>query len=92
MSYYKDQPEEVKEVYDNKGETIDRYTIQVIYDNGEAYIIGSSDRPTHPVFGVWHMDFGYVDPDNVIGEIGEEIGWEDLPEEVKRTVVHYVKA
>lgn len=73
-------------VYDNGGETIDRYTIVT-----KEYLIFCSDNPSDPTSGVWkalhHLDVGAVRikefRSGKATEQGEKINWADLPEKVK---------
>jgi hypothetical protein len=86
-----DCPKEVISVFDNKGYTVDRYTINIMSDDEEIYIVACSKNPTHPL-GVWSVDVGFINSEDVTDEdkhIGEEIDWDALPIEVKDTVLGY---
>lgn len=84
----------VESVFDNGGYTVDRYTISLTSDDGVAFLIACSPRPTHPL-GVWSVDEGtYILAEDVEEDdkhIGKEIDWFDLPEEVRNTVENYFK-
>lgn len=94
MSKNLECPREVMHVYDNKGYTIDRYTISLMYDDGENFLVTSSINPTHPL-GVWCASEGYIDYDEIEDNpednkhIGDEIDWDQLPDIVKATVNNY---
>jgi hypothetical protein len=74
-------------IFDNGGETLDRYTI--VFQDGT--IVGSSENPSYPQ-GVWQHD--EVDNiDEFINEarenpdwLGKEISFDELPEEIKTKI------
>jgi hypothetical protein len=82
----------VARVYDNGGETIDRFTLVFeTFSRGcdvyccrclspycyETYMVGSSPNPSHPQ-GFWQHTTG-IEGDH----LGKEIRVSDLPEEVR---------
>jgi len=82
-----EQPREVMYVFDNDGFTEDRYTIVLMYEDGESFTVISSANPTHPN-GRYSADEGYDDDDVDARDIGDEIYWWDLPEEVQKAVIN----
>ena len=79
-----EQPIEVMKIFDNKGETVDLYSIHILYESGESYLICTSNNPTHPL-GVFSRAEGHQFD---IGEhLGEEIDWCELPESVQKVVI-----
>lgn len=85
----------VMNAFDNEGHTIDRYTIWIMNDEGESYLIASSSVPTHPQ-GVWSIEENAsIDLDSLNDEeednshIGKEVDWDILPYEVKNTIENY---
>jgi hypothetical protein len=68
----------VSSVWDNGGETFDRYT--VIFKDGEA--LGFSHNPTHPQGFSQYL--GAVEEG---GHLGEEIEVSDLPDEVRKHLI-----
>lgn len=87
-----EQPIEVVNVFDNNGHTVDRYTINILYDNGENYVVACSSNPTHPM-GIWSVGEGNIVVEELTEEdihIGVEIDWGSLPNEVKEAVVNYL--
>lgn len=84
-------PKEVLHVFDNEGETVDRYSIVILYEDGESYVVTSSQNPTHPL-GVWSSEEGYISASELTEEdkhIGKEIFWEDLPTSVQSLLCSY---
>jgi len=85
-------PIEVMNVFDNEGYTFDRYTINILFENGDSYVVASSSNPTHPQ-GVWSIkENEYIVAEDLTKEdahIGKEIDWDELPNEVKKTVLSY---
>lgn len=86
---------EIINVFDNKGYTVDRYTLNVITEDGGACLVACSDHPTHPM-GVWSVDEGtYILPEDIEENdkhIGVEIEGHDLPIEVQKTVEQYFES
>lgn len=78
------KPIEVKELYDNQGETIDRYSIYICLKDGFKYLICCCSNPTHPQ-GVFsraeehQFDLGK--------HLGKKIKWEQLPKSVQKIVI-----
>lgn len=67
----------IKNIYDNKGRTFDRYTI--VFDDDSA--LGLSHNPDSPIgFSQWcaHVDAGT--------DLGKTISFEELPESVQRHI------
>jgi len=91
-----EQPEEVMYIFDNEGETIDRYTICILYENGDSFTVATSYNPSHPL-GVWSLDEnGYIDLDELENDeeynknIGKQMEWGSLPYEVKEAVLRVI--
>ena len=77
------KPEHVREIFDNGGETADRYTVLTSWPEGrpgQYLALGLDDQPAHPQgFSQWGAA--------VIGpHLGRRIHWADLPEPVRRHV------
>lgn len=84
-----EKPIVVHGVYDNGGETVDRYSIHAVFSKNEQYLFCSSPNPFHPLSGVWST----ADSGNKweVGEhLGKQIDWNELPEDVQRAVIQYV--
>lgn len=87
-----EQPIEVVNVFDNNGHTADRFTINILFDDGENFHIACSANPSHPL-GVWSVGDGNFNVEELTEEdihIGGEINWESLPNEVKEVVMNYL--
>ncbi len=74
-------------VYDNGGETFDRYTVYLA-GRGQVYCgvrtcVMMSEKPTHPQ-GICQHGTGVVGRHN-----GRKIGLADLPEECQRVLEDY---
>ncbi len=87
-------PKEVMHVFDNGGYTNDRYTIGLMYEDGDSYVIASNSEPQCP-WGIWSVaENASIDIDELENEeykddnkhIGQEIEWEQLPNEVKMAI------
>jgi hypothetical protein len=74
---------EVFKVFDNNGETVDRYTVFLV-DNPEQGALGLSDDPTNPSFGF--SQFGDFDIETVASN-SKEIPFDSLPEDVQQHVL-----
>lgn len=82
-------PKGIKAVYDNGGETIDRYTVvfssKKYFDTG-AYkgfyhdAVFSSNNPTHPQGYYQHAEV------KLIVSLGKKISWLSLPKSVRNLV------
>lgn len=90
------QPVEFEFAYDNGGTesngTIDRYTIQLTWENGDSVLIGSN-----AIASVWSVNDAYLvqeeieeDKENGNTNIGNEISWEQLPDQLKTIVNSYI--
>jgi hypothetical protein len=75
------KPQIIKSIWDNKGKSIDRYTVIFKEDEGA---LGLSDNPNHPNGVAMFLDVH----DFVEGEhLGDNISWESLPKKVQSYVV-----
>lgn len=77
------KPQNILKIYDNGGETYDRYTIVLQnrrYFNGDwlYQCLGLSEDPTYPQYGF--SQWGECIPGRHLGKI---IQWKDLPEKVR---------
>ena len=77
-------------VYDNQGETVDRYTVVFTGNykgrNGCDYL-GLSEHPRHPQgFGQHGWDQGIIDYPKY-SHLGKKIMFEQLPEDCKKVVI-----
>lgn len=92
------QPAEFEFAYDNGGTenngTIDRYTIQLTWENGDSVLIGSN-----AIASVWSVsEATYIIPEEVerdkeegYTDIGDQIEWEQIPDQLKNIVNNYIK-
>lgn len=73
----------IHSIYDNGGETMDRYSVflETINKNGLHDCIGLSDNPSHPQ-GFSQYCMGEPGPHN-----GREIGFFDLPVNVQQHIL-----
>jgi len=80
------EPEEIKSIWDNEGETADQYTVILNSKTGRYYdSIGLSSNPGHPQgFSQW----GEALEGN---HLGKKITWNKLPDNVKRHVIMRLK-
>lgn len=77
---------------DNKenGGTMDRYTIQLLDEDGNSISISSNG-----VCSVWGWDNGYLSLEDIINNeednkhLGHEIQWHDLPSTLANTINDY---
>ena len=76
----------IKAVYDNKGKTIDRYSIVFKEKEGRFNImLGLSSYPTHPQgFSI----FGRCRDGN---HLGTKIKFTDLPKEIQKHIIERIK-
>jgi hypothetical protein len=74
---------EVFRVFDNGGETVDRYTVFLTNSPDEG-ALGLSDDPTNPQYGF--SQFGDFDM-NSMSAYNKEISFSDLPEDVQKHAV-----
>lgn len=83
-------PEYVLDCFDNKGATVDRYTVlfggsllePALLKNREVYYLGMSDAPTHPQgFSQWGECSATWRPAH------QRVRWLDLPEHIRKHVV-----
>lgn len=79
------KPLEIAYVFDNEGQTLNRYTIVVLFKNGESYIVYSCENPTR-VNGSWSHIIGYTSPERTDDK---QIEWSDLPLVVKQSLLGY---
>lgn len=79
------KPIEVKNVYDNNGDTIDRYSIYIESKDGENNLICCCSNPSSP-YGVFSRAYSHQFD---LGEhLGKEIEWEDLPSSVQNVIIN----
>src|SRR5690625_708368 len=83
------------QVYDNEGETFDRYAIYLEWSSELdmwTELINCSVNPTHPL-GVWttsdSLQFDY-DVDSENEHLGKKISFYDLPEETRKAILNYI--
>ncbi|TXG76205.1 hypothetical protein E6Q11_05230 [Candidatus Dojkabacteria bacterium] len=74
-------------VYDNGGETCDRYAIidmepTAVYKGRHMYV-GASDNPTHPLGFYQH---GEIEPFNIGPHLGKRIRFESLPDTLQALI------
>lgn len=74
---------EVFRVFDNGGETVDRYTVFLVDDPGQG-ALGLSDDPTNPSYGF--SQFGDFDLETVASN-NNEIPFNSLPDKVQAHVL-----
>lgn len=79
------KPRDVLRVYDNEGETFDRYTIvltrrQWPADRGFYTCLGLSSYPTHP------QGFSQFSECMLGKHLGKRIAWDALPEAIRAHV------
>jgi hypothetical protein len=78
------KPEHVREIYDNGGETCDRYTVLTTWPEnptGCYMALGLSDNPTHPQgFSQWTAAM----PGR---HLGKRVPWAEVPEHIRVHVV-----
>lgn len=86
---------DVMNVFDNEGYSIDRYTVWLLNEAGDSYLVVSSENPSHPQ-GVWSVSENEsIDIDSLNDEeednkhIGKEIEWDSLPLKVKTAIENY---
>lgn len=73
-------------ILDNGGATIDRYTISVLHDDGNASCYGACDNPFHPMgFGQYCGDYTFPDTDEN-PHVGQPVTLASLPEPTQRYV------
>ena len=72
----------ITKIYDNGGDTADRYTVFTDQHEGQYYeALCVNDMPTHPSYGFSQFSFGAP------GEhLGKEISFDDLPDNVQAHV------
>ena len=82
-------------VYDNDGETFDRYT--VVYTgnfkgrDGQCYYVGMSEHPFHPQgFGL-HGESPYVIDYPTYSHLGKKITFQTLPKDCQKAVIEDYK-
>jgi hypothetical protein len=75
-------------IYDNGGETFDRYTIVFTRKrfNGEFVIIGASGEPCHPQGFYQHCNAEQLPDRPVYSHLGKPIEFIDLPHDLKIAV------
>ena len=95
---YIEQPREVMAVYDNKGHTLDNYSIWLLFDDGKSYLI-----TTNAVASIWDIgennaiDVDALDEQSLFYDkeyhknTGDEIDWSMLPKELKSVITGYFK-
>jgi hypothetical protein len=79
------QPVEVLDIYDNGGETFDRYSIHILLENGNRYLICTSYNPFEGVFSraePHQFDLGK--------HLGTQIDWDELPLDVQKVVIQEI--
>lgn len=83
-----EQPFEVVHIFDNGGKTLDRFTVQILFEDGESYLIGSGNQP----IGMFTTQEGYLNSEEWLeeNEDEKEIQWEELPYEVQKAVVNFI--
>ena len=89
--WLEEAPEYILDVFDNKGKTIDRYTVlfggsmleDSLVESRKVYCLDMSSDPTHPWFGVsmWGECDAAWRPSH------ERIRWLDLPEHIRKHVI-----
>lgn len=67
------------------------FTLTFMYEEGICFIINSSKQPFHPQ-GYFVFEEGFLDVEEWLEENkgGKKIGWDQLPEGVKKYVVQYI--
>ena len=83
-------PEYVLDCFDNRGQTIDRYTVlfggtllvPALLEKREVFYLGMSDAPTWPQgFSMWGECPASYRPSH------ERVRWLDLPEHIRQHVI-----
>ncbi len=90
-----EQPYEVLGVYDNKGYTMDNYSIWLLFETGETYLIATNNLAS--IFDIGEdlgIDIDALNSDNEDDEeyqklIGNEIDWEELSLPLRKTIINY---
>lgn len=76
-------------LYDNQGETIDRYTCvftgRYKGSKGQKIHLGMSSDPFHPM-GVGMHGEGVIDKEGY-SHLGKKVKFEDMPEQVKKCIL-----
>lgn len=87
--WLEDAPEYVLACYDNKGGTVDRYTVMFggsMWNEGmgrKVHYLVMSDAPTHPQgFSQWGESDASYRPHS-----REKVRWLDLPENIRKHVI-----
>lgn len=72
-------------VTDNGGDTLDRFSLWFMSDDG-PFVYGASEYPFHPCgFGQYCGDLS-IDTDDYDGEVGDLVDQYTLPEDVQRLI------
>lgn len=83
------QPKYIR-VYDNKGETIDRFTVVFTKkrnEHGEFVYVGMSENPYSPNgFGQHGFTNNQIDAPSY-SHLGKKVKWNDLTEQCKKVVI-----
>ena len=78
-------------VYDNGGETIDRYTVVFTGNfkgrNGRCYYLGMSENPYHPQGFGQHGEADFVIDYPTYSHLGKKITFGKLPKDCQRAVI-----
>jgi hypothetical protein len=77
------------EVYDNEGETIDRYTVVYQSENGYWYVRGMSDNPNSPAGFDQLCCEGEGDAPSM-DHTGKKVCWSELPAHIQKNILRYV--
>jgi len=84
-------------VYDNRGQTIDRYTIvfthaQSFYEKGAHPFLSMSETPFHPQGFCQHDDYDHPIDRPTYSHLGKKIKFIDLPGDCRKAVIDTYKA
>lgn len=80
-------------IYDNGGETLDRYTVLFTKKrvDGEFIGLGMSENPAHPQGFGQHFTSAEILDYPQSSHLGKRIKFEDLPEDCQRLVIEDYK-
>lgn len=76
-----DQPSNVKSIWDNGGESLDRYT--VVFKDGD--MLGLSTEPEHP------QGFSQFTTGTEGSHLGKKVKWDSLSEKLKKHIIQRSK-
>lgn len=89
LAYHPDGTPRYVRLYDNGGETLDRYTCVFTRRYGEGFpFLMMSGRPFSPLGVGQHGEGGEAPIDRPrYSHIGKKVGWDELPKDVQRCIM-----